>query len=124
MQPGKPALEPTAVAVRPSPLTPEATAGIVARRLGEPASPLFTAVCHRTTSGNPLLLHQLLRALEADGVHPDTAHADMLVVDAVSRHRLKDQTAWLAPVASMGSGVADLFEAVGGNGAVRPVRAP
>ena len=73
------ALEPTAVAVRPSPLTPEATAGIVARRLGQPASPLFTAACHRTTSGNPLLLRQLLRALEADAVRPDAAHADMVV---------------------------------------------
>ena len=26
--------------------------------------------------GNPLLLRQLLRALEADGVRPDAAHAD------------------------------------------------
>ena len=73
------ALEPAAVAVRPSPLTPEATAGIVARRLGQPASSLFTAACHRTTSGNPLLLRQLLRGLEADGVRPDAAHADMVV---------------------------------------------
>ena len=49
------------------------------RRLGGPVSPLFVAACHRTTSGNPLLLRQLLRGLEADGVRPDAAHADSVV---------------------------------------------
>jgi hypothetical protein len=34
-----------------------------AGRLGEPA-PLFLTACHTTTAGNPLLLRQLLRALE------------------------------------------------------------
>ena len=51
------------------------------RRAGsaQPVSPLFATACHRTTSGNPLLLRQLLRALEADGVRPDAAHADRVV---------------------------------------------
>ena len=48
------ALEPTALVLRPAPLAPEATASIVAGRLGAPDSPLFTAACHRTTAGNPL----------------------------------------------------------------------
>jgi predicted ATPase len=52
---------------------------MVARRLGEPVAPLFAAACHRTTSGNPLLLRQLLRALETDGVRPDASHADLVV---------------------------------------------
>jgi DNA-binding SARP family transcriptional activator/tetratricopeptide (TPR) repeat protein len=73
------ALEPTALVLRPAPLSPEATASIVTGRLGAPASPLFTAACHRTTAGNPLLLRQLLRGLEADGVRPDAAHADSVV---------------------------------------------
>ncbi|MGK5173307.1 BTAD domain-containing putative transcriptional regulator, partial [Geodermatophilus sp. CPCC 205761] len=73
------ALEPAAVVVRPAPLSPEATAGFVGRRLGEPVSPLFVRACHRTTSGNPLLLRQLVRALEADGVRPDAAHADTVL---------------------------------------------
>jgi DNA-binding SARP family transcriptional activator len=73
------ALEPTALVLRPAPLSAEATAGIVTRRLGAPVSPLFAAACHRTTTGNPLLLRQLLRGLEADGVRPDAAHADMVV---------------------------------------------
>jgi DNA-binding SARP family transcriptional activator len=71
--------DPAAVVVRPLPLSPAATAGMVSRRLGQPVAPLFAAACHRTTSGNPLLLRQLLRALETDGVRPDAAHADLVV---------------------------------------------
>jgi DNA-binding SARP family transcriptional activator/tetratricopeptide (TPR) repeat protein len=72
-------LDPATTVLRPEPLSPEATAGIVALRLGEPVSPLFAHACHRTTAGNPLLLRQLLRALESDGVRPDAAHADSVV---------------------------------------------
>lgn len=71
--------EPAAVVVRPLPLSPAATEAMVAQRLGEPVAPLFAAACHRTTSGNPLLLRQLLRALETDGVRPDASHADLVV---------------------------------------------
>nr|WP_281371672.1 BTAD domain-containing putative transcriptional regulator [Petropleomorpha daqingensis] len=72
-------LEPAAVVVTPGPLSAAATADMVGRRLGEPVSPLFARACHRTTSGNPLLLRQLLRGLEADRVRPDAAHADRVV---------------------------------------------
>ena len=72
-------LDPAATVLRPEPLSPDATTGIVALRLGEPVSPLFAHACHRTTAGNPLLLRQLLRALESDGVRPDAAHADSVV---------------------------------------------
>jgi DNA-binding SARP family transcriptional activator len=72
-------LEPVAAVVRPAALSLEATADLVERRLGGPVSPLFALACHRTTSGNPLLLRQLLRGLEADAVRPDAAHADMVV---------------------------------------------
>jgi DNA-binding SARP family transcriptional activator len=73
------ALEPSALVLRPAPLSAAASAGIVADRLGPPASPLFTRACHAATGGNPLLLRQLLRALEADRVRPDAAHADTVV---------------------------------------------
>jgi hypothetical protein len=63
-------LDPSTAVVRPGPLTREGTAELVRRRLGEPA-PLFLTACHTTTAGNPLLLRQLLRALEADRVRPD-----------------------------------------------------
>ena len=36
----------------------------------------FVASCPRMTSGNPLLLRQLLRALADQGVPPDAAHVD------------------------------------------------
>jgi DNA-binding SARP family transcriptional activator len=72
-------LEPIAAAVRPAALSPQATTDLVERRLGGPVSPLFALACHRTTSGNPLLLRQLLRGLEADAVRPDAAHADVVV---------------------------------------------
>ena len=73
------ALEPAAVVLRPTTLSADAVADLVGRRLGEPVSPLFALACSRTTSGNPLLLRQLLRGLEADGVRPDAAHADVVV---------------------------------------------
>lgn len=62
--------------VRPRPLDVAAVADLVRHRLGEPADDTFVAACHRTTSGNPLLLRQLLRALQSDRVKPDASHAD------------------------------------------------
>ncbi len=62
-------------AIRPAPLSLAGVGDLVRLRLGERAEPAFIAACHRTTSGNPLLLRQLLRALEADGVRPDAVHA-------------------------------------------------
>jgi DNA-binding SARP family transcriptional activator len=76
---GEIALEPDAVVLRPAALSLEATAALVERRLGAVPAPLFVAACHRTTSGNPLLLNQLLRALAQDRVRPDAAHADTVV---------------------------------------------
>ncbi|NHC13234.1 BTAD domain-containing putative transcriptional regulator [Motilibacter deserti] len=67
-----------AIAVRPRALTPDGTRDLVRRRLSPDADDAFCAVCHSTTSGNPLLLRQLLGALEADAVRPDAAHADVV----------------------------------------------
>ncbi|WP_229856713.1 AAA family ATPase [Nocardioides flavus (ex Wang et al. 2016)] len=65
----------TLTVVRPAPLTEEGTAALVADRLG-PGADTFVATCHRMTSGNPLLLRQLLRALADQGIPPDAAHVD------------------------------------------------
>jgi DNA-binding SARP family transcriptional activator len=65
--------------VRPGPLSEASTGSLVRSRLGEHAAPSFVAACHRTTGGNPLLLRQLLRALEADGVRPDASHTDTVM---------------------------------------------
>ncbi len=69
------ALDPDAVTVVPTPLSRRATHALVAERLGDPAE-RFVAVCHETTAGNPLLLRQLLHALDAAGVRPDISHVD------------------------------------------------
>jgi len=65
--------------LRPDPLSAEATGRMVRDRLGEHAAESFVAACHRTTSGNPLLLRQLLQALEAEQVPPSASHADTVM---------------------------------------------
>ena len=52
------------------PLSDERRAGARAERLGADPTAAFADACHRATGGNPLLLRQLLTALEADGVQP------------------------------------------------------
>ncbi len=66
---------PDALSVRPAPLSARGTAELVRGRL-DGADEAFASACFRTTSGNPLLLRQLLRALEAEGIRPDASHAD------------------------------------------------
>ena len=110
------AFEPSATVLRPQPLSQEATGTLVRERLGEAADP-FVGVCHRTTSGNPLLLRQLLRALEAEGVRPDVSHTDTVravgsrAVSSLVMLRLRrmppDATAAARAVAVLGQG-ADL----------------
>ena len=65
-------------AVRPGPLTDGATAALVHAALGAEAAPAFSAAVHGATGGNPLLVRQLLRALEAEGVRPDAASAGLV----------------------------------------------
>ncbi|WP_460715051.1 BTAD domain-containing putative transcriptional regulator [Nocardioides dilutus] len=69
------ALDPSVTVLRPAPLSADAAATLVHERLGEGAAP-FVDACHRMTSGNPLLLRQLLRALADEGVPPDVSHVD------------------------------------------------
>src|SRR3954469_17409778 len=70
--------DPGTVHVRPGPLSEEAVGELVKIRLGAEPDRAFREACHRTTGGNPLLVRQLLSALEADGVRPDAAHADVV----------------------------------------------
>ncbi|MDQ1649464.1 MAG: hypothetical protein QOG60_1521, partial [Frankiaceae bacterium] len=65
-----------AVPIRLGPLSAAGLRSIIASRLGSEPDPAFTAACLETSSGNPLLLRQLLRALQSDGLRPDAAHAD------------------------------------------------
>jgi tetratricopeptide (TPR) repeat protein len=68
-------LQPFAVVLRPQPLSAQAAGTLVRSRLSG-ADDAFVQTCYRTTSGNPLLLRQLVRALESEGVQPDAVHTD------------------------------------------------
>ena len=50
---------------------------MIAARLGAEPDAAFVDACFEGTTGNPLLVRQLLRALETDAVRPDFAHADV-----------------------------------------------
>src|SRR6185369_17687258 len=70
--------DPATAHIRPGPLSEEAVGALVARRLGAEPDRSFREACHKTTGGNPLLVRQLLNALETDQVRPDAAHADVV----------------------------------------------
>jgi DNA-binding CsgD family transcriptional regulator len=69
------ASEAGAEVMRPAVLTPAAVARLVRSRLSELAEEEFCAACHRTTGGNPFLVHELLAALAANRVEPTAAEA-------------------------------------------------
>lgn len=62
--------DPLTHVVQPAPLTREATAGMLSERLGEEGDAGFCAACHEATGGNPLMIAELVRALNAEGVRP------------------------------------------------------
>src|SRR4051812_40151854 len=70
--------DPATVLVRPDPLGEASVAALVRDRLGEEAAAAFCRACHRATGGNPLLLRELIAALESDGVAPDAAHIGVI----------------------------------------------
>lgn len=57
------------------PLSRAAVGEIVGGRLGGSPDAAFAGACHEVTEGNPLLLRQLLRTLEADRVAPSAENA-------------------------------------------------
>ena len=71
------ATAPTAVTIRPGPISHHGIESIVHSQLPE-AEDEFIAACARVTQGNPLLLDQLLAQLAADGRRPDRRTAEQL----------------------------------------------
>ena len=67
--------DPATASVRPGPLSDAGVRELVRARLGPEADDAFCASCHEATGGNPLLLRQLLTALESDRVSPVAMHA-------------------------------------------------
>ena len=72
------AADPVVVSIRPFELSEGAVAELVRERLGPAAEPAFCAACHEATGGNPLLLRELLKTLQAERVQPDRAHAEVI----------------------------------------------
>jgi DNA-binding CsgD family transcriptional regulator len=70
--------DPGAQVLSPGPLSPAAAGEVVRQRLGYGAEPAFADACHASTDGNPLLLNELLKALEAERVPPDAAHVGVV----------------------------------------------
>jgi len=70
--------DPQAQLLMPRLLTSTAVAEVVRDRLGEGVEPAFAEACHASTTGNPLLLEELLKTLVADRVPPDAAHIDAI----------------------------------------------
>ena len=80
--------DPGALVLVPRPLSAEAAATVVRDRLGDGVEPQFADACYASTHGNPLLLGELLKALQAERVAPDAAHVDVVAAlgpRAVSR---------------------------------------
>ena len=106
--------DPATTFVRPSALTAPAVAELVRARLSPDADDAFCRACHRTTGGNPLLLHELVRTLATEEIKPSAAcveAVERLAPDAVARSvrlrlsRLPPEAAALArAVAVLGDG--------------------
>ena len=70
--------DPLTSVLHPGPLSESAVDELVRRRLGQQAAPAFAAACHAATGGNPLLLNELLKALETEAVHPDASQVGVV----------------------------------------------
>ena len=109
------ALDASVTVLRPAPLSAQAAGMLVRDRLGEGAE-TFVSACHRMTSGNPLLLRQLLRALADEGIPPDVSHVDTVravgsrAVSALVTLRLRRMS---SAVTAAARAVAVLGEAAG-----------
>jgi DNA-binding CsgD family transcriptional regulator len=83
------ALDDAAQVLRPAPLSAEAVGVLVGTSLPGTAAPEFETACHHSTGGNPLLVHELLRELAAEGAEASAQRAERLPwfgVDAVTRN--------------------------------------
>ncbi|WP_395245160.1 BTAD domain-containing putative transcriptional regulator [Agromyces sp. MMS24-K17] len=99
--------DPAVLAFEPGPLSREGSRALVEERLGS-SDEAFVAACHRTTGGNPLLLRQLVRALEAEHVRPDRAHAE--TVNAIGSRAIANVV--LRRLDALGGDVVDVARAV------------
>lgn len=64
--------------LHPKPLTKRASAAALRASLGERADDAFCRACHRSSGGNPLLLRELVRTIEARGIEPSADQVEAL----------------------------------------------
>ena len=67
--------DPLTLAMSPTPLSAAGAAQLIEARLGRAADRTFADACHVATGGNPLLLTELLRAVESEGIAPEARNA-------------------------------------------------
>jgi DNA-binding CsgD family transcriptional regulator len=67
--------DPAAFVVRPTPLSEASVALLVRERLSPEADAEFCTACFAATGGNPLLVRELIGALESDRISPTAEHA-------------------------------------------------
>ena len=104
--------DPATVLIEPQPLTIDAVSEVLRRRLGAEPAEVFAADCRRATGGNPLLLDELARVMQADGIRPDAASVRAIATlgpRAVSRTVL----ARLAHAGSQAIAVAQALAVIG-----------
>ncbi len=79
--------QPGGATLAPQPLGLEGVATLLAERLGEEPNPGFAEACRRATGGNPFLLGELLRVVEAEGIEPadGAGRLSQAVASGVSR---------------------------------------
>ncbi len=65
--------QPLAHIVRPGPLSPAAVGAFVQAALERPSEPPFLAAVYKACAGNPLYLHEVVRAVLAEGIEPTAA---------------------------------------------------
>ncbi len=70
--------DPLATTVRPAPLSTEAVARLLRESLSPEADDPFCAACQEATGGNPLLLHELVHTIAAEGLAPTEANVPRL----------------------------------------------
>jgi DNA-binding CsgD family transcriptional regulator len=85
--------------LHPRPLSSRATATILGDKLSMAPDPAFCAAAHDACGGNPLLVHELGRALASRRVEPAAAQLDALrtVAPAAVATMVQTRLAWLTP---------------------------
>ena len=104
------AADPLAISIRPGGLSVDGVRGVVEQRLGQAPDAPFAEACHTATGGNPLLLHELMKAVAVEGTAPtadNTGVVSELGPRAASRavllrlSRLSDEAGQVARAAAV-----------------------